>query len=81
MEQRIEAERARGDRAGSGAVHERQDFVDAESQTRRELETMRVQLAARQEVIRAAEAIRQTADDARRALGRWARLKRAWRGQ
>ncbi len=42
MEQRIEAERARGDRAGSGAAHERQDFLDAESQTRLELETMRV---------------------------------------
>jgi hypothetical protein len=37
---------------------------------------MRVQLAARQEVIRAARPT-----EARRALGHWARLKRAWRGQ
>lgn len=43
-------------------------------------EAMREQLTARQEVVDAAEAIRQ-ADDRRRALGRWARLRRAWRGE
>jgi hypothetical protein len=41
---------------------------------------MREQLTARQEVIDAAEALRQ-ADDARKALGRWARVRRAWRGE
>jgi hypothetical protein len=41
---------------------------------------MRVQLAARQQFIRAAEAIRQT-NDTRRALGRWARLKLAGRAE
>ena len=41
---------------------------------------MQEQLTARQEVVQAAEAIRQT-DDARLALTRWARLRRAWRGE
>jgi hypothetical protein len=61
LEQRIEAERVRGDRAGSG--------LDAESRTRRELETMRVQLAARQELIRAAEAITEDTPGAHSAAG------------
>jgi chromosome segregation ATPase len=85
-EQRAETERERADRLASSVAHERQDFLDAESRTRRELdevrgqvEALRVQLGARQEVVDAAEAIRQ-ADDRRRALGRWARLRRAWRG-
>jgi hypothetical protein len=85
-EQRAETERERADRLASSVAHERQDFLDAESRTRRELddvrgqvEALRVQLGARQEVVDAAEAIRQ-ADDSRRALSRWARLRRAWRG-
>jgi hypothetical protein len=41
---------------------------------------LRIQLTARQEVVDAAEAIRQ-ADDARLARGRWARLRAAGRGE
>jgi hypothetical protein len=55
-----------GERARADALRER-------------LDAMQVQLTARQEVVAAAEAIRQ-ADDIRRALGRWARLRQAWRG-
>ena len=44
------------------------------------LDAMQVELSARQEVVDAAEAIRQ-ANDKRLAMGRWARLRAAWRGQ
>jgi hypothetical protein len=47
---------------------------------RDQIEVPRVQLADRQEVVDASEAIRQ-ADERRRALGRWARLRQAWRGE
>ena len=47
---------------------------------RTQRDELQVQLAAQQELIDAAQAIRQ-ADDAYRALGRWARLKAAWRGE
>jgi hypothetical protein len=41
VERRAEAERVRAERAESGAAHERQDFLDAESRTRREQEATR----------------------------------------
>jgi hypothetical protein len=44
LEQRVEAERTRADRAEAGAASERRDFLDAESRTRRELDTIRQRL-------------------------------------
>ena len=41
---------------------------------------MQVQLTTQQEVVDAATAVRQ-ADDTRRALGRWARLRAAWQSE
>jgi hypothetical protein len=47
---------------------------------RERIETLQVQLLARQEVVNAAEATRR-AEDARRAKGLVARLRAAWRGE
>jgi hypothetical protein len=47
---------------------------------RTRLDDMQVQLTIQQEVVDAAAAVRQ-ADDTRRALGRWARLRAAWRSE
>jgi DNA repair exonuclease SbcCD ATPase subunit len=86
-ERQVAVARDRSDRAASGAAHEREDFLDAESRTRREVDALRerldalqAQLTARQEVIDAAEATRR-AEDERRARGLWARLRAAWRGE
>ncbi len=73
-ERRAEAERGRADRAESAAAHERQDFLDGESRTRRELETVRKRLDTVKREHEQAEA-------ARRAKGRLARAWRAWRGE
>jgi chromosome segregation ATPase len=73
----------RADRAEAGRERADQALVGerARADTLRDrIEALQVQLAARQEVVDAAEAIRQ-ADDRRRALGRWARLRAAWRGE
>jgi transcription elongation GreA/GreB family factor len=70
-----EATRRRADQAEEGRDGERAR-ADA---LRERLDAIQVQLAARQEVVAAAEAIRE-ANDRRLALGRWARLRRAWRG-
>jgi len=71
-----DAERMRADRAEQGreADRARADGLQAK------LDDMQVQLTARQEVVDAAEAIR-NADDARLARSRWARLRAAWRGE
>ena len=47
---------------------------------RTRLDDMQVQLTTQHEVVDAATAVRQ-ADDTRRALGRWARLRAAWRSE
>jgi hypothetical protein len=44
LEQRIEAERTRADRSEASAANERQDFLDAESRTRQELDGIRQRL-------------------------------------
>jgi chromosome segregation ATPase len=44
LELHIEAERARADRAEASVANERQDFLDAESRTRRELDAIRQRL-------------------------------------
>jgi hypothetical protein len=78
----IRADRAEDDRR---EAEKRADLAIARADAQRErIETLQAELGqatqARQEVVDAAEAIRQ-ADDARKALGRWARLRRAWRGE
>ena len=90
-EQRADAERARADRMEAQAVHEREDLLDAEARTRRELETVRERVAeaeAHQDRLRAEvdsvrvelAAVRRTEDE-RKGRGRWARLRSAWRGE
>jgi DNA repair exonuclease SbcCD ATPase subunit len=103
-EQRAMTERERADRLASNVAHERQDFLDAESRTRRELDEIRQRLEQaeenreaaaelhRQVEVRAAsaeaaaEAALQEAVELKAAAeaagrgGRWARLRRAWRG-
>ena len=90
-ERRADAERERADRAEAAAAHERQDFLDVEVLTRRELDTLRERLAEAEKGREVAEAAvlqaAQTADEvlqtaaARQRLGLVARLKAAWRGQ
>lgn len=63
--------------ASEGRADRAEQTIAAE---RSRIDTLQMQLVARQEVVDAAEAVRQ-ADDARLALGRWARLRRAWRGR
>jgi chromosome segregation ATPase len=87
-ERRADIERARADRAEAQAAHEREDFLDAEARTRRELETVRERFAeaeAHQDRLRTeihsaraelAEARR--TEDVRKGRGRWARLRAAW---
>ena len=91
VERRADAERERADRAEAAAAHERQDFLDVEVLTRRELDTLRERLAEAEKGREVAEAAvlqaAQTADEvlqtaaARQRLGLLARLKAAWRGQ
>jgi hypothetical protein len=69
-------ERGRADRAETATTAERAR-ADA---LRERIEVLQVQITARQEVIDAAEATRR-ADDARKARGRWGRLRAAWRGE
>jgi colicin import membrane protein len=119
LELHIETERARADRAEASAAHERQDFLDAESRTRRELDEIRQRLEQAEEsreaaaqmqreaeaaqikqaeaaaelrdqldqtraqaeaALQEAVALKAAAETAGRA-GRWARLRRAWRGE
>jgi chromosome segregation ATPase len=65
---RVEAEQARADRAESGAAHEQQDFLDAESRAQRELDAMRQRLdqaeQGRELAERAVEQARQLAQEA-----------------
>ena len=75
-ERATNTERERADRAEAGRDGERARA----DELRARIEAMQAQLAARQEVVDAAEAIRR-ADDARRALSRWGRFRRAWRGE
>jgi colicin import membrane protein len=89
-ERRAAADRERADRAEASAAHERQDFLDVEILTRRELDTLRERLAEAEKGREVAEAAvlqaAQTADEtlqtaaARRRLGLAARLRAAWRG-
>jgi len=82
-ERRAEAAQARADRAESAAASERQDFLDNENRTRQELEGVRREVEqARAQAHHAEEtaaSLRQ-ADTERRLMGRWARLRAAWRG-
>jgi colicin import membrane protein len=90
-ERRADTERERADRAEAAAAHERQDFLDVEVLTRRELDTLREQLAEAEKGRAAAESAvlqaAQTADEAlqiaaaRQRLGLMARLRAAWRGE
>jgi DNA repair exonuclease SbcCD ATPase subunit len=87
LEQRSEAGRVRADRADSSATHEREDFLDAESRTQRELAAVRKRLEqaervaeqARRELQESGKAQSQ-AEAARQGKGRLARLLAAWRG-
>jgi hypothetical protein len=89
-ERRAAADRERADRTEASAAHERQDFLDVEILTRRELDTLRERLAKAEKGREVAEAAVQQAaetadavlraDDARRRRGLLARLKAAWRG-
>jgi chromosome segregation ATPase len=74
--QQLSRAETRADRAEQGRDAER-SRADA---LRDQIEALRVQLADRQDVVDASEAIRQ-ADERRRALGRWARIRQAWRGE
>jgi hypothetical protein len=86
-EQSIAAERARADAAEGRADRAEaraaglRDRLDAAELARREAEdaTKHARSEA-QEAHQSAEALRQ-ADDARRAKGRWARLRAAWQGE
>lgn len=69
-------ERGRADRAEAATAAERAR-ADA---LRERIEVLQRRLTARQEVVDAAEATRK-AEDARRARGRWARLRAAWQGE
>ena len=90
-ERRADTERDRADRAEAAAAHERQDFLDVEVLTRRELDTLREQLAEAEKGREVAEAAvlqaAQTADEVlqtaavRQRLGLVARLRAAWRGE
>jgi hypothetical protein len=87
--QAAEAADARAKQAEAGKIEERGRADRAEAATaaergradalRERIEALQVQVNARQEVIDAAEATRR-AEDERRARGRWARLRAAWRG-
>ena len=89
-EQRAAADRERADRTEASAAHERQSFLDVEVLTRRELDTLREQLAEAEKGREVAEAAvlqaARTADEAlqiaaaRQRLGLVARLRAAWRG-
>jgi chromosome segregation ATPase len=91
VERRAEAESERADRAEASAAHERQDFLDVEVLTRRELDTLRERLAEAEKGREVAEAAvlqaAQTADEVlqtaavRQRLGLIARLRAAWRGE
>jgi hypothetical protein len=88
-ERRADAERERVGRAEAAAAHERQDFLDVEVLTRRELDTLRERLAEAEKGREVAEAAvlqaAQTADEVlqtaavRQRLGLVARLRAAWR--
>ena len=90
-ERRAAADRERADRTEASAAHERQDFLDVEILTRRELDTLRERLAAAEKGREVAEAAvlqaAQTANEVlqtaavRQRLGLVARLKAAWRGE
>jgi hypothetical protein len=90
-ERRADAERERANRAEASAAHERQDFLDVEVLTRRELDTLRERLAemekGRGEAETAAQQASVTADEilqanaARRRQSLLARLRAAWRGE
>jgi hypothetical protein len=69
LEQRIEAERTRADRSEAGAAHERQDFLDAESRTRRELDTIRLRLEQAEQGREAAAELHRQVEAAQIAQG------------
>ena len=68
-EQRAEAERERADRLASSVAHERQDFLDAESRTRRELDGIRERLEQAGESSEAASELRRQVEAAQIAQG------------
>lgn len=90
-ERRAGAAQARADRAESAAAHERQDFLDTESRTRRELEAVRQRADAAEQAAEQARRQAQEAQDTaeelrqaeaeRRGRGLLARLRAAWRGE
>ena len=89
-ERRADAERARADRVEAQAAHEREDFLDVEGRTRRELEAVRARVAeaeahqdrlrAEIDSVRAELAEARWAEGERKGRGRWARIRAAWRG-
>jgi chromosome segregation ATPase len=68
-EQRAETERERADRLASSVAHERQDFLDAESRTRRELDGIRDRLKQAGESSEAASELRHQVEAAQIAQG------------
>jgi hypothetical protein len=68
-EQRAETERERADRLASSVAHERQDFLDAESRTRRELDGIRERLEQAGESSEAASELRRQVEAAQIAQG------------
>jgi hypothetical protein len=90
-ERRAAADRERADRTEASAAHERQDFLDIEILTRRELDTLRERVAEAEKGREVAEAaVLQAAQTANEVLqtaavrqrpGLVARLRAAWRGE
>jgi DNA repair exonuclease SbcCD ATPase subunit len=79
LERQLGAERDRVNEARSEVARLRAEMAELTARTDRAEQASTAAAAARQEAMQAAEEFRRT-DAARRAMGRWARLRAAWRG-